>query len=78
MLENIPLFITKHPTRLSKTSFAERFSWPGASRETRSGVAGGVLGVLPRQGSVDRPKGVDLADIVHQSEPRTRPLYIDF
>jgi hypothetical protein len=27
---------------------------------------------------VDRPKGVDFADIMHQSEPRTRPLYIHF
>lgn len=30
------------------------------------------------QGLDQRPKGVDLADIVDQSEPRTRPLYIHF
>lgn len=33
---------------------------------------------MPGQGSVDRPKGVDLADVVNQGVPRTRPLYIHF
>ncbi len=31
---------------------------------------------MPGQGPVERPKGVDSADIV--GEPRTRPLYIHF
>ena len=31
-----------------------------------------------RIGLDQRPKGVDLANIVDQSEPRTRPLYIHF
>ncbi len=31
-----------------------------------------------RIGLDQRPKGVDLADVVYQSEPRTRPLYILF
>jgi hypothetical protein len=29
-------------------------------------------------GSDQRPKSVDLGDIVYQGEPRTRPLYIHF
>jgi len=46
-----------------------------------SHVAGGNTDILPRQGSADRPKGVDFADIARlrdQDEPRTRPLYIHF
>jgi hypothetical protein len=31
-----------------------------------------------RLGLDQRPKGVDFADIVNQSEPRTRPLYIHY
>jgi len=31
-----------------------------------------------RTGSSQRSKGMNLADIVNQSEPRTRPLYIHF
>ena len=31
-----------------------------------------------RQGLGQRLKGVALADVVYQSEPRTRPLYIHF
>jgi hypothetical protein len=43
-----------------------------------SGVVGGLTCIFFRQGSVERPEGVDLADIVDQGKPRTRPLYIHF
>jgi hypothetical protein len=33
---------------------------------------------MGRTGLVQRPEHVDLADIVYQGEPRTRPLYIHF
>jgi hypothetical protein len=39
---------------------------------------GGLTDVSLRHGSVERPKRVDLAEIVDQIEPRTRPLYIHF
>jgi len=38
----------------------------------------GWTGVRDVDGLDKRPKGVDLADMVNQSEPRTRPLYIYF
>jgi len=38
----------------------------------------GWTGVRDVDGPDKRPKGVDLADMVNQSEPRTRPLYIYF
>ena len=61
---------------VEKLVLARDFPGPRASRESRSGVAGGVRGVLSRPGSVDRPKGVDLADIVDES--KQLPLYIHF
>jgi len=39
---------------------------------------GGLTEVSLRHGSVERPKRVDLAEIMHQDEPRTRPLYSHF
>jgi hypothetical protein len=33
---------------------------------------------FPSRGSVERPERLDLADMVDQGEPRTRPLYIHF
>jgi len=38
----------------------------------------GWAGVRDVDGLDKRPKGVDLADMVNQGEPRTRPLYIYF
>jgi hypothetical protein len=43
-----------------------------------SGVVGGLTCIFFWQGSVERPEGVDLADIMDQREPRPRPLYIHF
>jgi hypothetical protein len=41
-----------------------------------SRVVGGLTGICFRRGSVERPKGVDLADIMDQGvQP---PLYIHF
>jgi hypothetical protein len=39
---------------------------------------GGLTDVWLRHGSVERPERVDLAEILYQSEPRTRPFYIHF
>jgi hypothetical protein len=39
---------------------------------------GGLTDVSLRHGSVERPERMDLAEIVDQSAPRTRPLYIHF
>jgi hypothetical protein len=33
---------------------------------------------FPGRGTVERPESLDLADVVHQGEPRTCPLYIHF
>lgn len=55
------------PMRLSKKRFFESSSCPGTRVSRRTGI-------LPRQWSVERPESVDLADIVNQGEPRTRPF----
>ena len=39
---------------------------------------GGLTDASLRHGSVERPKRVDLAEIVDQGGPRTHPLYIHF
>jgi hypothetical protein len=58
-----------------KTDFVESLSGPGAHRETSFSRC---RRVLLGQGSVERRKRVDFANIVYHGEPRTRPLYIDF
>src|SRR5689334_18559789 len=59
-----------------KTGFVESLSCPESHRGPGSRVAGGLTDVLLCQGSVERPKGVDLADVVdHRKQP---PLYIHF
>jgi hypothetical protein len=51
---------------------------PGKHRQARILMPeGGWPGGLIRKGSLERPKSMDFADIVYQSEPRTRPLDID-
>ena len=59
-----------------KTYFGENLSCPGLIERSVSRVADGQTDVLLRQGSVDRPKCVDLADVMYDGEQA--PLYIHF
>ena len=57
-----------------QSSFPGQQLVEGLNSRSEGGETGGEIG----KGSVDRPEGVDLADVVYPSEPRTRPLYIYF
>jgi hypothetical protein len=65
---NFFLYRRSHPTRLSKSGLWRAIPLEALIEGPVSGVAGGFTGVLLRQGSVDHPKGVDLADIVDEGE----------
>ena len=49
---------------------------PGLTERPVSGVVDRLRFFWLHQGSVDRPKGVDLADVVHDG--KQAPLYIHF
>ena len=61
---------------MSKNWFLESHSYQGQIERLASRIEGGFADDWVRQGSVDRPKSKDLADIVYQGEQPL--LYIHF